>query len=332
MKIKELFYNKSGVVLLSTILLAIAAFYYGTQQPADSSNLKEVLFSIGSSLIATALFTIFYNVVTYKITTDILEQSISEKLKHSKDEILQGVQEFYKEFVPSKIFEATNTSVDLFDLNLKKEIEDSDSYYFRGISGKRTAIRIELARGKLSEVKLNLLDPSDDKALQERANLMLSIDRKAQIPENVSDVKSRIVKDVISCLTGLYYYGKAKCQKIQITFQIGTSSSRIELLDNAIFISLYDDGHLRYPETLKFSYNTKIYRLYQLEFQKEFEQLASLKSLEIKNNTTEDEFLALLNSLSLGTTFTKDSIIPYREEYERLRSKYLNMDDLYSLT
>ncbi|WP_367389744.1 hypothetical protein [Lewinella sp. LCG006] len=327
--LRQLFYNKVGIVLLLTIVLSIAIFIYANDL-GDTS--KEIALAIASSLFATAIFTVFYNVFTFQTTSSILDDSIGQQLQNSKDEIVQSVKAYYKEYVPDRIFEGSNAPAKAFGQDLIKEIQATDTYSFRGISGKRTAIRIELVRGKLTEVRLNLINPADQNALVERANLMLSIDQMPQTLENVEKVVTRIKKDVFSCLAGLYYYGKTKCQTIVVAFQNGTSTSRLELLDDAIYISLYDDGYQRYPETLKFSRETKIYRLYQLEFQKEFKQISARSSITISSNTSEEEFIQQLSSLGVLNDISIETIKIYRDEYERLRSLYINKNDLYSLT
>ena len=253
---------------------------------------RTIFLSIGTGLIASIATTILYNYYSQNAANAILDKLINDKTQS----IVETVRSYYYEYVPEKLFVAGQQSGSDFVSDVEYEMKKSDYYYFKGTSGKLSAYRITkiIRENNFRKVTFHLMSPQNLQALNNKAASKLSMMNLAIDNKNKEEVINGILCETLSTIAGLFYYGRGFSNYIEIVFQKETSTSRIELLDNAIYVSLLDDGKNKYAETLKFKADTKFYKLFAYNLYTEKDNIKSENKLNIDMSTTESDVLDFL--------------------------------------
>jgi len=139
-----------------------------------------------------------------------------------------------------------------------------------------------------------LLDPRDGGAIEARAK-----DRR-QRPEHqgksLQAIQDEIRDEILLAVIALFDC-RDTCE-IQLGFSTTTSPVRIEVLDDAIYTSLYRSSESRrntHPETARFSRESQTYQIFRDECQRQM-QLASLRR-SFTSRDTDQELSVFVGSL-----------------------------------
>lgn len=314
--IKRLYFNKMGILLLILFIISLLIFYAAFKE--NDVEFKSILISIASSLLASNIFSVLYALVTNASFLEYFTEMIRNEEKELFNSLILEVQRTNKAYIASKIFDPTQTKNYSFNKDLTSEFSKASKFMFRGVSGKRIAARIFYLNKKLDFIKLIIIHPEDRVSIQKRANHISILEERT-----LSDIESDIKNDIYISLINLYN-SRHKCNLIEIVFQQGYSASRLEILDNAVYVSVYDndyDGLVYYPSVVKFCNKTVFYKMYATEYMREFEFSKNNGIIAIKSDTTEAQFID--NLIRNNITFvTEQSLSEYQIKYEGLKTEF----------
>ena len=255
---KELFY----LACLSILLLLIPPYLpMENIMPNEKWGVtKNILQGLGSSMIATILFYIFYSFRMDKLVAETNQETARELI----------AKRFF-DIMPEKIYEDTPTPSKKFDFDFNEKFTGSHIYYYKGPTGKTTSIKIyELKKNnKIIEdtiINFIVLNPSiHNDAFVKLAKKRIKSNMQNATYENKVDAEIRNLKtDIFFTLYILFSIShEVKCN---VFFSDSMPLLYIQSMSEGLFISFETDKNL--PQTYFYNKATTIHRAYleELEF------------------------------------------------------------------
>lgn len=235
-------------------------------------------------------------------------------------------------YVPSHVFEPTETSSVKFNQDLTLELRRSRNYIFRGVSGKRCAVRIKNLRHNPNEISLKFIMPHPywrDELLDER----ISHRMRARNKFNFEDEKKRMRYDVHLSIVALWNI-RYMYKSCEIVFQQESSISRLEIFDHAAYISLYDSNLVdrKYnPSIIKFQDTSLFYEVYYMEVQREIDFARKEDNMIFMNKkSTKVELIQNFERLDLDK-LDELAMNNYIADFEVFESQFLEQSHINNI-
>ncbi|MEO3862424.1 hypothetical protein [Acrocarpospora sp. B8E8] len=310
-------------------LALVACFSVGIALTLFDDDLRQsaVLSSIGLNLIASVIFAVVFSWLSGNVQQRILlenvraeqarslaaqesaTQSMLAKVSELSTELFVKLAGYEGRFMPQATYDASDDPVVAFNKDISRSLEQSSSYAFRGTSAKFVPIRLKKApRGSLRSVKIIMLDPRSRPVLNARAaeRMEQKNSNNGSIDAMIEDIKEEIFMSVIAL-----YDCRLFCSP-EIVFVQETTATRIELFDDAIYLSWYqgpESTTKRFPETLKFGRDTFLFRVFAQDFHRRHSLEDSV--LRLTRETTESELMQQLSAL-IGRSCTSSDLVKWR--------------------
>ena len=259
-----------GYIRAWATLVIAAAFVLGATLiivgflPRLPSGLEDVFRAVGTSVIASLIL-----YVLVSVTLDPKRQVVQ-----ARQAILYGIEEANKQFasrfeaaLPTAVFEGSRIPKPSFRNAFTDLLSSSTRYDFKGDSANFTSYRLARCRDhpeirRLDQIRLCVLDPRSERALQVYAEQYLRQEDQPYDPVKTADKAAEIRNDIYVSLWTLYRI------RNQVTTSVFFHSDlpffRCELFDNGLLLTYYLDHRIYpdYPETLQFSASTRPYKAY----------------------------------------------------------------------
>lgn len=250
-----------GASLLGLILLGLGLTFWGTVFTI-SAEWKTYLQSVGSSILAS--------VIVYILISIFVEPKQRRAMTRdtSRFAIAVANDQFQKRFgasLPVESFAESDALNRRFRDALAGCLANSSRYDFKGSDGSFTTFRLVTLRARpelqrLSERRLCLVDPRDDRAVRGYAELNLTRRGEKVTETAVTEEIDSLKLHVYVSLAGLFEIREELPTKVY--FHCDLPYFRCEMFDNGMFLTYYA-GPLDYPETLRFDASATSFRVHQ---------------------------------------------------------------------
>ncbi len=288
---KALYFNRSGVVLLFAVLLAgvLALAAQGR-----TANERDILIAISTGLFASALLAFLQTLFTSLQFEAVIRQTIENAIENKiKDVLLESAQE-HREFLPSQVYPGAKTPDKRFNQDLMNDLRKSARYVFRGVTGRYTVARLWLERCSFDEVHILVGNPQIPRGMESRISHIISYLE----PESVFvDVQKKQLDAIYETIVAARLVS-AKCRCVTVHLLNEPQVDRVELFDNAMYLTLYSDSPetgTRFPKTVRFDSTSILYKIYSTQLSRSRDTAA--ESLVLKPSTSDEELCEILIKL-----------------------------------
>ena len=282
------------VALGATVLLWAATL-------VRSGTWKEFLNAVATGLLVSAAFGIAQALITSRVSTEMLRASVVE-------EVSRSLAESNNAFFPANEFPASTSPDPLFNALLTQDLENSSTFWFRGLSGRYAAARLSFNQNVSLQAHLILPDPKTPGTFEGRVDYAF---RNKIYPElDLNGIRSKIKRDIAMGMIGFF----DACRKCAITELILTPMpllDRYEIFRDAIWVTLYSSPGqgTKFPRTLRFSATSVMYLMQQAD-------CLQTRSHPSARLIQFPRFMTSTDMLELFTDITGDKIT--QDEYDRL--------------
>lgn len=276
-----------ALVLAFTSLVAIVLLLLDRHTP-----LRDKFTQIGAGLAASIIFALIYTVLANREYAELIRTEIAAQLNTHVTEILREMQQLNRLFLPTGRYPATIDFDRRFNRDLTRDLCASTTYFFRGTSARYVPGRLRHSDPNLQNVRVLLVDPRNEGAMDARAQDRRRRPRYDGKPP--ADIKQDIRTEILDSVVALF-----DCRymsTIEMGVAAGTSSLRIEIFDDAIYLSLYrgqSSVRSSHPETARFDKSSQLYDIFRDECRRQFEVADVHRSF-----TTRDDESDLLQYLA----------------------------------
>jgi hypothetical protein len=170
----------SVVALGATVLLWTATLIH-------SVTWKEFLNAIATGLLVSAAFGIAQALITSRVATELLRASVVEEVSRS---LAQSNNAYY----PANEFPASTAPDPLFNSRLTQDLENSSTFWFRGLSARYAAARLALNQNVSLQAHFILPDPKIAGTFEGRVDYAV---RHQIYPDlDIDGIRGKIKRDV----------------------------------------------------------------------------------------------------------------------------------------
>ncbi|MBL8091219.1 MAG: hypothetical protein JNJ43_12870 [Anaerolineales bacterium] len=287
--------------VLGFLIIFIGVFIEKYDVP---SVVNDVLFAIGTSIIASVIFYILYSRTAEK-------QVLSEiSISTTKSAILFSYKEFQERFarqLPLKTYPKTDKPSKEFNDDFDRYLRESKIFFFKSDSAGYLSYRLnKLSKQGLiasKEVKIMIADPREVHVFE--SDLRMSLKNNQDIKKNsqdndllgnleISAFTNKIQglrKEVYITLVALFDI--KHLAKTEVYLHKEYPFFRAEIFDGAIFLNYVLGGE--YPSTYLYPNTTYIYDAYYLNFKQNFNP--PLINIVFDKKLTDNKFLKILKTL-----------------------------------
>ncbi|MBA9004998.1 hypothetical protein [Thermomonospora cellulosilytica] len=306
-------------LLLASLVLAVGGVSLAVLD-GDLSR-GEAFSAIGLNLVASVIFALFYTTISGNIQERMLMEQIEGTIGSVSQELLGKLAGYEAHYMPAATYDAGTQFSEEYNDAVSQSLATTTSYMFRGTSAKYVPPRLHLApRGRLRRVSILMLDPRAKAAIEARAAIKRDQTNSTKtVTELAREVTDEILMSVVALFDCRHF-----CES-EIAFTRDVAATRIELFDDAVYISWYqgpDSAKKPIPESLKFARGTFPYEVHAQEAHLRFRQTDD-PPLKISSHTSEADLLQHLTKLA-GRTVTRDDVTNWRQEHARLVHEFTN--------
>jgi hypothetical protein len=277
----------------------------------------QVLSSVGLELIASVIFAIIFTLLSSRVRDRILYDALVEHANAMSAQVLERLANS-DSHIPMATYRAGNSYDADFNRAITASLNGSHLYAFRGTSAKYVPSRLRAVHNRPEELRVVLIDPTSTLALRRRA-----ADRQRH-PEERSrsvDALANELKDEILMAVVALFDIREICN-IDIAYTAETAVTRLELFDDSVFITWYQERHsaeVKFPETLQFRAGSFLYEVQRLDMIRRFD----IAEKKVSFNSSHDEryLVGHLAKLS-GSAVSSDDITRWREMYVRFSAPF----------
>jgi hypothetical protein len=274
----------------------------------------EILIAIGASLVSSVIFYALYSgIAEERVLRDVASRTAKVATEYS----MSLFQSRFENMLPSKIYPATPWPIKEFDQDFNKVLHESRIYYFKGGSADFTSFRLAnlFAEGASllgKDIVIILLDPTELRFFEERAQTILSDSCEVFSKEDLADMSNRLRLGVFVTLVALFDI----CQMIRVvvTFHKEHLFFRMEMFEGGMFLTYYVGGE--FPGTYFYPAGTFSYKAYLQNFNQSYQSGTPHRVFDTR--TTENELASWLEEL--GCKYSIEDLRKLKHEvFERYR-------------
>jgi hypothetical protein len=262
----------------------------------SSPSTQSILLALGTSLLASSLFSGVYLFFTNREFIELLAERMETLQAAGTQQIVQYLAQSNPTYLPIAVYEPTDREGAPFNRDLMASLRASKTYRFQGLTGYFVPIRLETAEASLSLLRVCLADTSDFAALRLRVTREMALGGK----KDYASVVGKVKEQVMQCVVGLLEI-RGRCQSIELSWVSEPTSDRYEIFDADLYITAFDSGspiRSKHPRSLKFGQNSFIYDMGLRRFELLFSG-TSPKMITIRPEDSEELILERLQKVGL---------------------------------
>ncbi|PRY46603.1 hypothetical protein [Umezawaea tangerina] len=272
--------------------------------------------SAGLNLLASIIFAIIFTVLSTKVQERNMLTSIQVEFSHLTDKMQRSLQATSALYLPSKVYESSNAPLQSFNHDLRKSLQGTSFYGFRGASAKFVRERIEKSSSKPQLVRIVIIDPSKESIVRRRA-----ADRQQHpFGNSAIDVAMSDLRDEIYMSLVALFDIRHLCS-IEVVLGEDTAVTRLEIFDDVAYISWYQAPGSEpqpFPETMRFEQGSFLYQSERMQLARRFE---GNNVIRFRGSDTDDVISTFLTELS-KTTIDENRLGELRKKYQNFIDPY----------
>lgn len=238
-----------ALLLVVVALGAVALLWTATS--IHSATWKEFLNAVATGLLVSAAFGIAQTLITSRVASELLRASVV-------DEVSRSLAESNNAYFPSNEFAASKAPDPLFNSLLTQDLQNSPTFWFRGVSGRYAAARLTLNQNVALQAHLILPDPRVPGTLEGRVEYAF---RHRLYPDlDINGIRAKIKQDISLAVIGLFEACHT-CAMLELTLTPMPLLDRYEIFKDAIWVTLYSDPGqgTKFPRSLRFPSSSLMY-------------------------------------------------------------------------
>lgn len=314
--LRELFWTSTGLLVSLTAALGVGLLALSSALVADSVP-NRIAFALGTGLLAAAVFTAAQSLISATAANRMLVETLASQTRAALRELTNEYRGVDAAYLPTHVFEAATRPDPTYNRQLMRDLEASQIYLFRGLSGRHTAARLLAAPSRYWEVRVVVADLHARESLYERARYLVGAGYGTSLEKTYEDIRNQVRYGLV----GLYL-ARIRCRSVSVTVSRSPSLDRFEILDNSVWVTLYSDVFgpaAVYPRALRFGRESFIYAMQRHDFQRTTDEAPTVT---IDPAMTMDAFLATFHRLT-GETITAKDVAKLQEQFDRFRHAFL---------
>jgi hypothetical protein len=293
------------VALGATVLLWAATLIH-------SSTWKEFLNAVATGLLVSATFGIAQALITSRVSTEMLRASVVE-------EVSQSLTRSNNAYFPANEFRASMEPDPLFNAQLTQDLENSSTFWFRGLSGRYAAARLTFNQNVSLQAHLILPDPKVQGTTEGRIDYAL----RNQIYPNldVAAIRDKVRRDIALGIVGIFEACR-KCAIMELILTPMPLLDRYEIFRDAIWVTLYSDPGqgMKFPRTLRFPASSVMYLMQQADCL-QTRAHPNTRVIALPRTVTDAEIIRMVDEIT-GQAITLDEYKQLREDFVRFANDF----------
>lgn len=321
--IQEIFWTRTGLLL--TTMLVVSAGSMWASSTLDPGTLKNVLSSLGTGTMVSAVVGFGQTLITAKANQRAMLTPVVEESRRALRELSEEYRSLNQEFFPTHVFEASIDPDPAFNALMMKDLRATHQYWFRGFSGRYAAVRLLLSRAEW-EVRAVVADPRERSAIGGRARYLA---RREGVDADFDRIQTRLHEDIRIGLVGLFL-ARSRCTRVDVTVVADPPLDRVEMFDDSVWITLYSDpgAPSPYPRTLRFSEGSFIHTMERSDFNR-LHSTRGARRMVIVPETTRAEFMAEFAEVT-GAPLSEEQLRELEAKFHAFRQEFSTKAELES--
>lgn len=298
-------------LLLSVVALGATALLWAATL-IQTPTWKQFLDAIATGLLVSAAFGIAQALVTNKVATELLRASVVE-------EVSKSLAESNNAFYPSHDFPASKAPGRSFNELLNRDLRNSSTFWFRGLSGRYTAARLALNESMALQAHLILPDPRIPGTIEGRVDYAF---RHRIYPSlSIDEIRQKIKRDLAVGFIGLFE-ARHGCALLELVLTPMPLLDRYELFRDAIWVTLYSDdrGGTTFPRTLRYPSSSVMYTMQQADCL-QTRNHPSTRLIQFPRTLTHTDLPDLYREIT-GETLSEDERTSLSEEFKKFADAF----------
>ncbi len=298
-------------LLLSVVGLGATALLWAATL-VHSQTWKEFLNAVATGLLVSAAFGIAQALITSKVSTELLRASVV-------DEVARSLAQANNAYYPVSEFSASPVPDPHFNTLLMGDLDNSSTFWFRGMSGRYAAARLTFNQNVSLQAHLILPDPRVAGTFEGRVDYVA---RHQIYPGlNLEQIRTRVKQDIRRGMVGLFEAAH-KCAILELILTPMPSLDRYEIFRDAIWVTLFSDpgqGTL-FPRTLRFSASSMMYLMQQADCL-QVRGHPSARLIQFPRVVTEANTIEMFEEIT-GDKITKDEYAALVDEFRKFANQF----------
>ncbi|MGI8546157.1 MAG: hypothetical protein ACR2M1_02310 [Gemmatimonadaceae bacterium] len=311
----DLYLSRTGLVILLTALAAMAMILRATK---TSGNESTFWLSLGSGILATAVYSTLSVILTTRQFDGFLRDSIGEtidaRVASATESLLTTLERHNRRYLPTQEWEASKFPSPSYNEQLNHSISMTQTYIFQGVTGRLCVARLASIAGGIGRARLIVADPTKSDSVVSRAKRDIDLDDNG---ESLATVRSQLIDDIWLSIIGAYL-ARGKISHIEFCLIADPAIDRVEILDSDVYISRFSDTVARdfaFPPAARFGRDSILYQMHKNDCDRLFASNYTAR-FEIAHSDDPHDLFKALNQA--GLNFEEG-------QYERLRLEFLNL-------
>jgi hypothetical protein len=296
----------------------------------DDLSAAEISSAIGLNLIASVVFALMFVALANWVQDRNVQSTIRDGFKELGEQVRNNAATTDRLFVPQKTYEPVNPGSnygDEFNLEVTRDLEESDFFAFNGPSARYVAARLLAARHHPTHIRIAMIGPANKAAIQRRA-----FDRRSWAGnegQTIEQIKRDLRRELLVNVVALF-----ECRDIcpiEILYTDSTAVYRYVMLDQAVYVSWYfgpKSAQMELPESYRFGRESFVYSVFRLDLMRKFEMSDEKVTFKASHD---DRFLLDHLRQITGNDITEAELEAWRAEHRKDSDSFsAYMRQLYS--
>lgn len=312
--LRDLYYNRTGLLFLITILLAIGMYVLSGQ---THGNASVFWLTLATGMVATAAYAAFSVFITTRQFDSFLRTTIKSTIDGQfstvSTNILETIQKQQHSYVPVAYYRATDHPDAIFNRDLNRNLTSSERYYFQGITARYMIARLANKQTFVDHIRVIVADPTKPESVVTRAKYDID-DGDGQL--SLAKARSDLINDIWMSIVGAHVIRRMS-NRIEFCLLADPPIDRSEIFDEEMFLTLYSDpdsSGFRFPSTCRFPKDSMIYQMHTKDCTRLFVSPYTVR-FEIPRDNKPDSLFTVLHNAGLHFDDT---------QYPRLKAEFLN--------
>jgi hypothetical protein len=247
--IKTTYNSLFGVFVLLELILSVGLFVLAA---ISTGTIQTVWLGIGTSLLASTVFSSLQVLVTNRANEQVLLSSVASAAQN----VAERMAGKNRRYVPLAEYDETRNFNERFNRDLSADLGTTDRYIFNGLTGRYIGPRLRQVNKRINEILVVVGDPRSDDAVRIRIE-----HRRADSNSERQRIKAGLQDDIDLCIIGLFR-SRNLHGPIELTLASAPILDRVELCDQAGYLTLFSarvNPKSVFPQTLRCSPDSPFY-------------------------------------------------------------------------
>lgn len=239
--LKDLYFNRAGLLFLLTVLLAIAMYTAASHTHGDA---RSFWLTLATGIAATSVYAVFAALLTteqfYALLRATVEQSVRDNISAARDELLDTIRIQNVAYMPAASYPASNSPDRAFNRDLNRSFMSSAGYTFQGVTARYNMARFASVDTRFDFVRIIVADPTKPDSVVTRARHAQHNVKGGLSDADLANIRISLIDDIWMSIVGAHRcWGKS--DRIEFCFLADPPIDRVEIFDDDMFIARYSD-------------------------------------------------------------------------------------------